>query len=417
VLFLVGLVDRVEHQLMTGALPLIQAEWGISDTAAGSIATAGAVASLLIVIPAGYLSDRYPRTRIIGAVVVCWALVTVGSGLAVGFAMFYAMRVLLSAAQEIDNPASGSLIADYYAPSLRPKVYGWTRVTAYLGGLGAMFAGIVGEALGWRAVFLIMAVPGLLVGLLCWWLREPVRGALDSVTSGGNDGGSGPPPTTRVVPPSFGTQVKRLLSTPTLVFVSVGLCFVTAGIQGIYFWLPSMIHRTFEVGTGAAGTVTAVVSICGVLLGTLVGSWLGQRVHEAVAGGRIAVAGAGAATGALVLVAALNQGDLLWFAVTLGAALTLISLAIPNIFATVSEVVGADSRGLGFAFLQLLLTVGAALGPTVTGVVSDTRGSLTSAFLALTVPIAVGGLFMIAARWPFDRDARRVLRKPSEMKD
>nr|BFE79868.1 hypothetical protein GCM10020093_024690 [Planobispora longispora] len=126
VLFLVGLVDRIEANLLSGLLPMIQAEWKISDTVAGSIPTASALAAAIVTLPAGYLADRYSRTRIIAVVVFCWGLATLGSGLATGFAVFYAMRVFLAAAESIDNPASGSLIADYYPPSRGPRRTGWS---------------------------------------------------------------------------------------------------------------------------------------------------------------------------------------------------------------------------------------------------------------------------------------------------
>ncbi|NUS05466.1 MAG: MFS transporter, partial [Nonomuraea sp.] len=173
VLFIVGLVDRIEANLMSGVLPLVQAEWGFSDTAAGSIPTAAALAASVVALPAGYLADRYSRTRIIAIVVLCWALATLGTGLATGFAVFYLMRVLLAAAENIDNPAAGSLLADFYPAATRMQVYGWTRMTSYLGGVGTLLGGVIGQAFGWRAAFLLMAVPGALTALLIWRLREP----------------------------------------------------------------------------------------------------------------------------------------------------------------------------------------------------------------------------------------------------
>lgn len=121
VLLLVGLVDRIEFGLLSGVLPMVQAEWGFSDTVAGSIPTASALAAALVSLPAGYIADRHNRTRIIAVVVVCWALATLGSGLATGLAFFYAMRVFLSAAESIDNPAAGSLLADYYPRPAGPR--------------------------------------------------------------------------------------------------------------------------------------------------------------------------------------------------------------------------------------------------------------------------------------------------------
>src|SRR5690606_38152765 len=145
VLFIVGMVDRIEDGLKASVRTLVQAEWGFSDTAAGSIPTAAALAATIVALPAGYLADRYSRTKILGVVVFCWALATLGTGLAAGFAIFYLMRVLLAAAENIDNPAVGSLLADYYPAATRMQVYGWTRMTSYLGGVGTLL-GEIGRA-------------------------------------------------------------------------------------------------------------------------------------------------------------------------------------------------------------------------------------------------------------------------------
>src|SRR5437868_14993322 len=63
VLFLVGLVDRLEYNLMAGMLPLLKAEWGFSDTLAGSLPTAGPLAPVAVALPAGHLAGPRDRTR------------------------------------------------------------------------------------------------------------------------------------------------------------------------------------------------------------------------------------------------------------------------------------------------------------------------------------------------------------------
>ena len=69
--------------------------------------------------------------------------------------------------------------------------------------------------------------------------------------------------------------------------------------------------------------------------------------------------------------------------------LTLIALAcvgfagaIPNLTAASADVVPASRRGLGFALLQFLMTLGGAAGPLLVGIVSDAVGSLRLAMLA-----------------------------------
>ncbi|KIH96386.1 hypothetical protein LP52_25315 [Streptomonospora alba] len=458
VLFLVGLVDRIEASLLQGTLPLIQAEWGFSDTVGGSIPTAAALASALVAIPAGYMTDRYSRTRIIAIVVFCWALTTVGSGLAIGFAMFYAMRVLLASAEQVDNPAANSLLADYYPPANRPKVYGWTRMTTYLGGIGTIFAGVLGELVGWRATFVIMAIPGVVVAVICWRLAEPARGYLDSViarsggakrtpapaepaaeeaaaTLGPAEQPPGPPlgesPRTGATPPPadsaadsggaatatappFGRQLRQVMAVPTLMLLSVGLMLLTAGLLGTAYWMTTYITRAYEVGTAVAGPLSGGSSVIGVVAGTLAGAWLGRRAHDAVRGGRVTVAAAGTVLGALALVAALLTESLALFGILLLLSSFLGALAIPCVMASVADVVGAHSRGLGFAVLNFLLTLGAALGPLAVGIASDASGSLRTAFLILTVPKLLGGVCMLLCRWSFDRDAEKVLAEARE---
>ncbi|WP_236050653.1 MFS transporter [Nonomuraea cypriaca] len=413
VLFIVGLVDRIEHNLLSGVLPAIQREWGFSDTAAGSIPTAAALAAAIVSLPAGYMADRVSRTRIIAVVVLCWALATLGSGMATGFVMFYLMRVFLAAAENIDNPAAGSLLADYYPPVSRARAYGLTRVTTYLGGVGTLLGGVLAEAYGWRTAFLVMVIPGVLTALLVWFLREPRRGELDKLVAAEDAGaaaGTDPaPPPTAVVKPPFWQQFRQVVSIPTLMFVCAGLCLLTLGLAGIFYWLPTLMVRDFGVSVGTAGSLSGLITVAGTLTGTLVGSWLGRKWHGTRKGGRLLAGGSGITAGAVVLAVALSMDSVGALTVLVLLACSLMSIAIPNMTACLADVVSAPARGLGFAVLQLLTTAGGAFGSLVVGIASDQFGSLLSGMYLLVVPMVVGGLLTLGARASFERDARKVM--------
>ncbi|MEV5325101.1 MFS transporter [Nonomuraea sp. NPDC052634] len=454
VLFIVGLVDRMEANLLSGVLPLIQQEWRFSDTAAGSIPTAAALAAAVVSLPAGYLADRFSRTRIIAIVVFCWALATLGSGLATGFAMFYLMRVLLAAAENIDNPAAGSLLADYYPPASRAKAYGLTRVTTYLGGVGTLLGAQLAAAFSWRTAFLIMVVPGVLTALLVWMLREPRRGELDRLiaagaiaphpsgtafggaTSGAGDSASGTFATgsgsgesasgafttasgafttgagsgaSREGKPPFLKQIRSVAVIPTLLFVCVGLALLSLGLAGVFFWLPTFMVRTLGADVATAGTISGLLTIAGTLTGTLIGSWLGRKWHGTIKGGRLLAGGGGITAGSVVLAGALSMDSIGTLAGLTLVSSALMSIAIPNMTACLADVVPAASRGLGFAVLQLFLTVGTAFGSLVVGIVSDATGSLLTGMYVLIIPMVAGGLLTLGARPSFERDAAKVL--------
>ncbi|MFI7610650.1 MFS transporter [Nonomuraea terrae] len=406
VLFIVGLVDRIEHNLLSGVLPLIQAEWGFSDTAAGSIPTAAALAAAIVALPAGFLADRFSRTRIIAVVVFVWAIATLGSGLATGFAMFYMMRVVLAAAENIDNPASGSLLADYYPPTSRAKAYGLTRVTTYLGGVGTLLGGVLADAFGWRTAFLVMVVPGVLTALLVWMLREPRRGELDRLVASGEPAA---PQQAKEDKPPFWSQFGQVIRIPTLVFVCIGLSFLTLGLAGIFYWMPTLMVRDYGVSVGTAGSLSGLITIVGTLTGTLVGSWLGRKWHGTRKGGRLLAGGSGITAGSLVLAGALSTDSIGALTGLIMLSSSLMSIAIPNMTACLADVVSASARGLGFAVLQLLITAGGAFGSLVVGIASDQLGSLVGGMYILVVPMVIGGLVTLGARASFERDARKVM--------
>jgi MFS family permease len=410
VIFLVGLVDRVEYYLVAALLPQLQAEWGFSDTVAGSIPTASAIATGLLALPAGYLADRYSRTRIVAVVVLLWALTTLGSGLVAGFAAFYLLRVLLAAAESIDNPATGSLLADYYPPVTRATAYGWWRASAYLGGLGLVLGGVLGELFGWRAVFVVMSVPGAVVAWLVWRLREPERGYVDRLVAGAGDQAA-PAPGATTGDRGLWRQVRDVVRIPTLWYTGFSLTVMSLSLAGLYYWMPSLIQRRYELGEAAAGSIAGAVSLAGVVGGTLVGARLGRRARAGMglAPWRVVVGGVGILLNGVLMAAALASASVTPFAVLLLLSAFFGALAIPTLTACVADVIPARDRGVGFGVLQVAATVGLALGPLLVGVVSDLSDSLLTGMAVLVPLILVAGLASLAARPFVQRDADAVL--------
>jgi MFS family permease len=412
VIFLVGLVDRVEFNLVAALLPQLQDEWGFSDTVGGSIPTASAIAAAVLALPAGYLADRYARTRIVAVVVLLWALATLGSGLVAGFAAFYTLRVLLAAAESIDNPSTGSLLADYYPPVTRATAYGWWRTSAYLGGLGLVVGGILGELFGWRAVFVVMSVPGVLVAWLVWRLREPERGYVDRLVAGAD-----PDAVERSVAAGptdvrgLWGQVRDVVRIRTLWYTGFSLTIMSLALAGLYYWMPSLMQRRFELGDAAAGSIAGAVSLLGVVGGTLVGARLGQRARGgmALAAWRVVVGGVGILLMGLLMAGALAASSVGVFSGLLLMSAFFGAFAIPTLTACVADVIPARDRGVGFGVLQVAATVGMAAGPLLVGVVSDSTGSLLTGMAWLVPLMLVGGIASLAARAFVVGDADAVL--------
>ena len=471
VIISVALVDRLESSVLSAILVDLQAEWGFSDTAGGMLSAAISIMGTALALPAGYLADRANRKNLLAIVVALWSLITLGSAVSVSFVMFFVTRLALAAADSIDNPSQVSLLADYYSVEVRPKVLGFHRMITFAGGaLGTLYGGIVTQLWGWRAVFYIIIVPGLVVAWWCYRLAEPRRGEADARAAaaglaaaahigvaedgngrsgidgdeiarltadrdsrlegtpvagqpGGNGNGHRPAASAGAATASgfdavdltqergvraLFSQIGTVLRIRTIVLVYTGLAVLFFGLVGIFFWLPTFYQREFGLDPGPAATITSGITLFGVVGGTWIGGVIGGRVHGTVKGGRVVAGGLGMVSGSLVFPLSLQSSALVGQALFLLAATLLLSIAIPNLQSAIADALPANQRGVGFALLGIFTTFG-AFGPLLVGVISDATGSLLTAFGYLLVPMALGGLVTLTGRATFDRDVERAL--------
>ncbi|GAA2727358.1 MFS transporter [Actinocorallia aurantiaca] len=423
VVALVAFVDRIELNLISGALPAIQDHFGFSDTAGGAIPTAASIAAAVLLLPAGRLADRAPRVATIAIVVLIWSICSVLSGLATTFVMFFAVRVLIGAAGQLYNPPSSSLLADYYPARSRGKAYGFERAGYYMGlPTGVILGGAIAEALDWRAVFFIAAIPGLVVAALVLTVKEPLRGLGDRLdrlraatrteeTPSGETTADGHAPL-KVDKASLLAEARVLLRVRTLKGIIIGQALLSLAVAGLFYWLPTFLERTEDLGYDAASGLAGGVGGTGIVIGIVIGSRMGDRHHGVRPGWRIKIA-----TGFLLLGAITLTGGVLlpglWLRLTLVAiACAGFAAAIPNLTAASADVVPADRRGMGFALLTFLVTLGGALGPLLIGLTSDFIASTgyggESLALAMLVLVPAMFLAVLALLWirnTFEHDA------------
>jgi MFS family permease len=411
----------MDQGLVPGTLSLLQDKWGFSDTLGGAIPTAALVVGFLALVPAGWMADHLRRTRVLTIVVASWALLTVASGLAVSFVTFFVVRMALGGASHVDNPVSSSLLADFYPPLARGRVFAVQRLSFVVGtGIGIGIGGAIGEWVGWRWAFLAVVVPGLVVATLVATLHEPVRGAMDDVDLSAGDGGvevhespaaileeieDTAPHLDRAGVREYLREFAGVLRIPTVRTVYLGLTVTVLGFNGIAYWLPSYLERDFDLSESGAAAVTAVVAVTAGLLGAFLGGTIGDRAESARAGSRIRVTGFALLVGAVLLLAGFAIQVLVVTAVIVGAGATLLSFAFPNMAAAAADVLPARRRGTGFAMFGFLLTLGSALGPLLIGAISEITGSLQLAIMLAVLPALPGALVVLRGRSTFAADA------------
>ncbi len=443
VLALVAFVDRADAGLVSGVLERLKADFGFGDAVAGLLLAAPVFAAAILLIPAGVLADTGRRTRILAVVIAVWSLLTLGTGLAPTLAIFFLVRIMLGAANPLNQPPAASLIGDFYPPRSRTKAFGLVRVIEYIGlPVGLALGGVLAAVFdSWRAVFFVMALPGLLViALVLGVLREPVRGVGDRLAGRRSNKEEVAPdqPATltaherpsaaaeqgavissvpgRHAAPSLPVSItwrdrfRMVLAIRTLRILVLAQALLFFGFGGLFSFAAAYFDRTGGLDEASAAALAGSVGLVGIMVGGAIGGVLGDRYHGVRPGWRLALSGVALIISACcVALLVITPSTPIQLALLAAASAADIA-AIANLGAATTDVLPAALRGSGFAVVQAIVQIGSGFGPILVGVVSGLAGeNLGWGFAALLPFLLLGGLVVLRARDSYEVDRRAVL--------
>lgn len=413
ILFLIALVDAIDRGILPGVLTTVQDDLGFSDTEAGYLGSIFILTGFFVTLPAGYLADRYRRTRIIAVVLASWGAISALNSLVRNLGQFLAVRAALGVGETIDNPASQSLVADYYRPAVRGRAYAFLRVAPLLGAAaGQIVAAVIAARFGWRWAFLVVGVPGSLLAIAVWRLPEPQRGESDG--RGLGDQPEAPLPAAAPIVPNRASGVGALvadirvaLRVRSLRSLMVGSAIAGGALSGLGFWAPAFYERHTNLSAEAAASLAGILILGGAIGGTIVIGRMVDRIRDRYEGAPMLIAGASQAIGALLLMPTFLPVPL-WVRLPVqGVAVAFIIGGLVAIPVMITEVVPAGVRGIAFSVTGFLGAVASAISPTLIGFVADqfefmvdgkVRGHLANAFLIVTPLVFVGALVLLRGR-------------------
>ena len=159
-------------------------------------------------------------------------------------------------------------------------------------------------------------------------------------------------------------------------------------LAGSAAWLPTYLSRSFEIGTGAAGTIAGGILVVGGLIGCLAGGWLAdRRIRSAGPRGNLEIGMIGFGAGAVLVVVALSVSSLALFAPALLLGVIALSLYSGPFTAIKQDVVVPTLRASGVTLALLVEHLfGDSYSPFLIGAVSDGLHSIRLALLILLPP-------------------------------
>lgn len=294
-LLAINLFNYIDRQVLAALEPDIRASFFSANdvnamTKTGFLAVAFFVTYMVSAPILGLLADRYSRWIIVGLAVILWSLASGGSGLAATFGILFATRIFVGIGEGGYGPAAPSMLSDLFPIETRGRIMAIFYTAIPVGSaLGYVIGGLVGVHLGWRWAFYLITPPGLLLGLLCFWQRDP-RVAADHLI--------------QKSPRRSIRNYLHLFRTRSYLINCVAQTLMTFVTGGLGFWVPAYLryrNQSPEVGMTIFGLITVVAG----LVSTLLGGVIADKLRLRLAGSYFWVSGIGMLIACPIFVVAL----------------------------------------------------------------------------------------------------------------
>lgn len=403
VLFIV--LDYMDRQVLAALFPYLKAEYQLSDTQLGMLVSVVNISISVLVIPSGYLIDRWSRSKLMGIMTFVWSVATGACAFAGSFSHLLVARLFVGAGEAGYSPAAQSLLAASFPARLRSTVMSVFLFGYKIGApLGLIVGAYVASHWGWRHAFGLVAIPGILGAVLCVFIKD-----FKTVKPACADDIREEKRTEKAITEGYVDTVLSLLGTPTLICTFLAQAFTLMCDATLMNWLPSYFNRvagmenTMASGLSALWLLSTAVAV---LAGGPVFDWIRKSSHVRAAqcqavGCLIAfamvAAGFGLATPGGVMQLVLLMGSSFFFAplISLGYTITA-DLSLPH------------QRGVSISLLVTTQNIlGMAVGPLLAGILSD-RFDLGTSLILMSSCFAFSGLLYIGVSLFYKRDLARL---------
>ncbi|TGL64293.1 spinster family MFS transporter [Leptospira sarikeiensis] len=360
-LFFANLLNFFDRTIPAIIIEPIRHEWDLTDLQLGIVGSAFTIIYAIAGLPLGRLADTGTRKKIIGWGLAVWSGFTALNGYAWNYFSFVLVRMGVGIGEASYAPAANSLIGDLFPSHKRARAVGIFMLGLPLGLVLAFFTiGALVKAFGsWRAPFFIAAIPGILLSIFFFFIKEPERGAAESV---------------QISQTKPEQPIRKVLRIPTMWWIILsGLTFNFAA-YAVNSFLVSLLQRFFHFTLVKAAVTTGfIVGITG-LVGLTVGGWIADKIHQRSEKGRL-LFGALALfiSGILILLSLLQTEELvLAFSLLLGAGWLLSYNYYTCVYPAIQDVIEPRLRATAMAiYFAAMYLLGGAAGPAVVGSLSD----------------------------------------------
>ena len=398
-------ISYIDRQILGTVVGPIQEEFSITDAQFGMLQGLGFAAFYTFLgLPLGRMVDRHNRRNLVVAGVVVWSIFTASCALASSYNMLFISRIGVGVGEATLGPAAMSLLADYF-PRNR---LGLAASIFYIGNLvGASLALIIGGAVresvadslivvplfgalaGWRLIFLLLGIPGIIFAMLVFTIREPKRKGLLL----GPEGEALRPTVSQAI-----AEVKKRWQ--SVLGISVAFSMQAACNYGFMAWSVEHFLRAHDWQPGQTTLALGIIlASCGIG-GLYFGGWLADKWQsEGVTDATLKVAIPSALGALIFLPAAMAVPSATWNLILAAPGLFCVALPMGTAGAALQHIFPNQVRGQVTALFLFILNIGGLPignilpGLLTTYVLPETPYALGYA-VAITIALCAFAMFL-----------------------
>jgi len=410
VLLIIYTLNFLDRQVVNILAEPIKRDLGLADWQLGMMTgLAFAIFYTVLGIPIARLAETKNRPFIIGASVAAWSAFTVLCGFTQNFWQLILARIGVGVGEAGCTPPAHSLITDYVPREKRASAIAFYSIGTPLGTLAGMaMGGLIADAYGWRAAFMVAGAPGVVFALIAaFTLVEPRKALAAEMAARAS---------TQI---SFAAALAVLATKKTFWLVALAAsikAFIGYGhapFTASFFFRnhgPEIAQLAGMFGLKSAGFLGLALGLIGGTAG-VVGAWLGGVFADRLGAKDLR------AYVTVPAIASLITIPIFITAVSLDTPMTAIGLLAINallgtlwygpVYATAQSIVDPALRATASAVLLLVINlIGLGLGPLLVGLLSDVlsghvglgeaQGVRWALIVSSTLGLAAFGLFWAA---------------------
>jgi predicted MFS family arabinose efflux permease len=296
-------------------------------------------------------------------------------------------------------------LSDLFPPSHRSRAVGVHDLALMLGSAaGYALGGVLGKALGWHPVFILAALPGILLAAAVWFLPEPPKGQSDYQALGME----GSARETVAIP--FSAALRELLTVPTLLVTYVVAVLINLATAGVIYWLPSFAVRLHGMSEAEAGLLIGALTVVTGGAGVISGGFVADRMLRRNPAGRLLTISLSYALGFPLALAAIFVSSIPLFLVLATSAVFLFTFYFPCVAPLVHQVTRPQLRATAMGlYLLVVHLLGNAVAPVLIGWLSDQTGDLRLGLAAALLLALLGALIGLWGTRFVGRDTQAML--------